>query len=103
MLVGLVACASAGVGGGNGDDGPAIDAPRADGALIADAAEPDAPGPDAGPVDVTLTQTTSESVGSNNSIACGNPDGTTAENSWYRVFRLADANITNGLRAVSLP
>lgn len=102
MLVGLVACASAGVDGGTGDDGPTIDAPRADAPLIDDAAEPDAPGPDAGPIDVTLTQTTSAMVGSNNSIACGNPDGTTAENSWYRVFRLADSNIVSGLRVIAV-
>src|SRR5688572_19837545 len=100
-LVGLVGCASAGVDGG-GDDGPSIDAPSTRDGRIVDSAEPDAPGPDAAPIDVTLTQTTSGNVGSNNSIACGNPDGTTAENSWYRVFRLADANITNGLRVVSV-
>ena len=102
-LVGLVACASAGVGGGGDDDGSATsDAPVPNDGRIVDGPEPDAPGPDAGPIDVTLTQTTSGSVGSNNSIACGNPDGTTAENSWYRVFRLADANITNGLRVVAV-
>ncbi|MBA3456265.1 MAG: hypothetical protein H0T42_24405 [Deltaproteobacteria bacterium] len=103
-LVGLVACASAGVGGGGGDDdgSAAIDAPAPKDSPTIDAADPDAPAPDAGPVDVTLTQTTSASVGSNNSIACGNPDGTTAENSWYRVFRLADANITNGLRVIAV-
>ena len=54
-LVGLVACASAGVSGG-GDDGPSIDAPRPTDGRIADAADPDAPGPDAGPIDVTLTR-----------------------------------------------
>jgi hypothetical protein len=100
-LVGLVACASANVGGG-GDDGPSIDAPPSSDGRTVDAAQVDAPGPDAGPIDVTLTQTTSGAVGSNNSIACGNPDGTTAENSWYRVFRLADANITGGLRVVAV-
>ena len=103
-LVGLVACASAGVGGGTGDDegGPTIDAALpSDGRLI-DAADPDAPVIDAGPISVTLTQTTSGSVGSNNSIACGNSDGTTAENSWYRIFRLADSSITNGLRVTAV-
>jgi hypothetical protein len=101
-FVGLVACASAGVNGGGGDDGSAtIDAPVPKDGPIVDG-EIDAPEIDAGPMDVTLTQTTSGSVGSNNSIACGNPDGTTAENSWYRVFRLADANITNGLRVVAV-
>lgn len=100
-LVGLVACASAGVGGG-GDDSPSIDAPRSSDGRLVDGAEPDAPGPDAGPIDVTLTQTTSGAIGSDNSIACGNPDGTTAENSWYRVFRLADANITGGLRVIAV-
>ena len=94
----------AGVGGGTGDDegGPTIDAALpSDGRLI-DAADPDAPVIDAGPISVTLTQTTSGSVGSNNSIACGNSDGTTAENSWYRIFRLADSSITNGLRVTAV-
>ncbi len=101
-LVGLVACASAGVGGGGGDDEPTIDAAvPIDGRTI-DAPETDAQMVDAGPTDVTLTQTTSASVGSNNSIACGNSDGTTAENSWYRIFRLADANITSGLRVTAV-
>ena len=100
MLVGLVACASAGVDSGDDGSGRIDAAPGTD--ARDDAAQPDAPGPDAGPIDVTLTQTTSSSVGSNNSIACGNPDGTTAENSWYRVFRLADANITTGLRVVAV-
>ncbi len=101
-LVGLVACASAGVGGGTGDDeGPTDATVPTDGTLI-DAADPDAPGIDAGPISVTLTQTSSGSVGSNNSIACGNSDGTTAENSWYRIFRLADANITTGLRVTAV-
>jgi hypothetical protein len=103
-LVGLVACASAGVNGGGGDDGSgssAIDARPPDDGRI-DGPTIDAAVVDSGPVDITLTQTTSAMVGSNNSIACGNPDGTTAENSWYRVFRLADANITNGLRVVAV-
>ncbi len=103
-LIGLVACASAGVGGG-GDDGSGaeIDAPvPKDASHDAPDVDVDAPGPDAGPISVTLTQTTSDMVGSNNSIACGNPDGTTAENSWYRVYRLADSNITNGLRVVAV-
>lgn len=98
-LVGLVACASAGGGSSGGDDGgPPIDAAVPDDGRIVDAPDPDAVVIDAGPIDVTLTQTTSGSVGASNSIACGNPDGTTAENSWYRIFRLADANITSGLR-----
>ena len=101
-LVGLVACASAGVSG-TGDDGPTIDAPTLTDGRSIDAPELDAPMIDAGPVDVTLTQTTSPGVGSSSSIACGNnADGTTAENSWYRVFRLADANITNGLRVTAV-
>lgn len=106
-LVGLAACASAGVGAGAGDAGeddgaPAIDAAIPNDGNLVDAPDLDAPAIDAGPVDVTLTQTTSGSVGTSNSIACGNSDGTTAENSWYRIFRLADANITNGLRVTAV-
>ncbi len=90
------ACASASSGGG-GDDEPVADA-RPDGPRV-DGGDIDAPPMiDAGPTAVTLTQTTSMMIGSASSIACGNPDGTTAENSWYRVFRLADANIVGGLR-----
>jgi len=101
-LVGLVACASAGVGGDDGVNVD-IDAPAAKDAKPVDAPDVDIDaGPDAGPVSVTLTQTTSDMVGSSNSIACGNPDGTTAENSWYRIYRLADANITSGLRVVAV-
>ncbi len=76
---------------------------------VPDAAVPDAavdapgtPPIDAAPTPISLSQTTSMAIGSNNSIACGNNDGTTAENSWYRVFRLADAGITGGLRINSV-
>jgi len=101
-LVGFVACASAGVGGG-GDDGDDIDAPVPSDARVIDAPDLDVDAaPDAGPISVTLAQTTSDMIGSNNSIACGNPDGTTAENSWYRIYRLADANITGGLRVAAV-
>lgn len=84
----LVACASAGR-----EEMP--DAPARDAAV-------DAPPVDSAPTPIMLTQTTSMTIGANNSIACGNPDGTTAENSWYRVFRLADAGITGGLRLNSV-
>ncbi|HEY4175332.1 MAG TPA: hypothetical protein VGM90_00800 [Kofleriaceae bacterium] len=53
---------------------------------------------DAPPMMVTLSQTTSPTVGGTNSFACGNANtGTTGDNQWYRVFRLADFNITGGL------
>ncbi|HEU0033387.1 MAG TPA: hypothetical protein VFQ53_22300 [Kofleriaceae bacterium] len=89
LLLALVVsgCASAGGGGNNpqqdgnpgtdgsdpGDGGPDIDAPP-----LIDAA-----------VSVTLTQTTSSTNTASNSVTC--PNG---ENSWYRVFSLADHGIT---------
>lgn len=105
LLVGagaaFAACASAGVSGG--DDQPGTDAPAVDAPPGVDGAPGlDGPPVDAAPTPVMLGQTTSMMVGSNNSIACGNADGTTAENSYYRVFRLADAGITGGLRVTSV-
>ncbi|MFN0246707.1 MAG: hypothetical protein ACKV2T_07345 [Kofleriaceae bacterium] len=73
-------------------------------------ASPDEPGPDASVgieeitpagdptyASITLSQTASQEIAPQRSVACGNRDGSTAENSWYRVFRLADANIGSGL------
>ena len=94
-------CASAG-GQSGGDDEPPADA-RPDGTTLVDAPGADAPPLDGpGPTAVTLSQTTSSTIGPESSLACGNSDGTTAENSWYRVFRLADANITGALQVSSV-
>lgn len=99
MSAAFAACASAGVGGDDGNPGTVDARPPVDASSDGDLPLIDAPMIDApGPTSVTLTQTTSSMIGSDNSIACGNPDGTTAENSWYRVYRLADSNITSGLR-----
>ncbi|NLG63538.1 MAG: hypothetical protein GX539_14970 [Candidatus Cloacimonetes bacterium] len=67
-------------------------------------ADIDAPPPpvDTGPTHVTLSQTT-ETTLSGNSIACGiTAQDTTSENSWYRVFRLADAGVTRELSVISV-
>ena len=47
-----------------------------------------------GPVAVTLSQNTGTTIGSANSVTCGNTDGTTAENSWYRVFTPSASGVT---------
>jgi hypothetical protein len=104
-IVCAAACAAAGKDNGNGTP---IDAPSGGGDPDSggggtDASvTTDAPMADAAPVSVTLTQNSGTSIGSDNSIACGNGDGTTAENSWYRVFRLADHSIVGGLRVTAV-
>lgn len=50
---------------------------------------------DAGPTTVTLSQTTSQAIKPQGSIACAvNTDNTTRANNYYRVFDLAAAGIT---------
>lgn len=99
VLVALAACAKAG-GQQAGDDDPGIDAPSDD---AGDVDAPDAPDIDAGPVPVTLSQNTAENSDLSLSFACrSNVDGATRENSWYRVFRLADEGVANGLRVESV-
>ncbi len=91
-IVFAAACAAAGKNSGTGDDQPPIDAKGSDSGT--DAAMIDGANIDAAPVMVTLSQNTGATVGSASSIACGNNiDSTTAENSWYRVFKLADHSI----------
>ncbi len=101
-IVFVAACAAAGTNGGGvggGDDQHPIDAPAGgsdsnvpiDGAAI-DGAPIDGPPVDAAPVAVTLSQNTGTTIGSASSIACG-ANGTTAENSWYRVWKLSDEGI----------
>jgi hypothetical protein len=97
VLVALTACAQAG-GQQSGDDDPGIDAPSGDAPIVIDAPEIDA-----GPIPVTLSQSTSETSDLSVSFACrSNADGSTRENSWYRVFRLADEGVANGLRVDSV-
>ncbi len=62
----------------------------------------DGPAVDAAPIAVTLTQNTGTAIGSNNSIACGNGDNTTAENSWYRVWKLSDEGIAGGFKVTAV-
>ena len=101
----LAACASA-------NDAPqpipGTDA-RVDGPLgVDDAPGPDAPsGIDAPPADAAipmfkLSQTLTNTSLPNGSVACRNGDNTTADNSWYRVFRLADEGITGGARITAV-
>lgn len=100
LVLAVGACAKAG-GQPSGDDQP-IDAP----APFDVPADPDAPidAPvDAGPTMVTLTQTTTDNVINELSLACRSTgDGSTRENSWYRVFRLADAGITSDFHVSSV-
>ncbi len=49
---------------------------------------------DAAPLDRTLKQTTLDTVTADNSSACGTTTGT-AENSYYRAYKLSDDGITN--------
>jgi len=100
-LLALVAGCAIGVppGSGGDDDIVPIDAARIDGNLT------DARPIDARPVDappamqmITLNQTGSQTVEAGSSIACAENDGlggiaATRENSYYRVFRLADFGI----------
>jgi hypothetical protein len=46
------------------------------------------------PGTVTLRQTADDKIDRNLVFACTNGDGTTAAGSWYRVFSLAEANVT---------
>lgn len=100
LTLALAACAQATGGQQSGDDDPNIDAPKPPD----DAPPPiDAPPIDMGPTPVTLSQTSADAIGASDSLACGNNgDGTTAENSWYRVFRLADAGISTSLQVDSV-
>lgn len=97
LLAGGAGCASAGLDGNT---------PGPDGGGLSDGSVTDGdpgPPPDAAPMHVTLSQTTSQALASASSIACSNnADNTTAENSWYRVFRLADAGVTGELEVISV-
>jgi len=91
----LVGCASANVGpsGGDPDASSPVDTNTPIDGPITNPV-------DAAPVAVTLQQTTDTVVAIGNSVACGNSANggvPTDENSWYRVFSPAEANITNTL------
>jgi hypothetical protein len=53
-------------------------------------------------VAVTLSQNTGTTIGSASSVTCGNTDGTTAENSWYRVFKPSDDGIVAGFHVTAV-
>ncbi|MBL9016982.1 MAG: hypothetical protein JNL83_22525 [Myxococcales bacterium] len=105
-IVVAAACASAGKeSGGGGPDGKQADASTDSGGGGTDSAVTvDGPMADAAPVAVTLSQNTNGTmIGSASSIACGNnTTGDTRENSWYRVFKLADHNIVGGLHVTAV-
>jgi len=101
FLVGLaiVGCAKAGkensIIGGLTDAGAPTDAD--------DIPEPDGPLIDAPPKQVTLTQTTSATITLGHSFACiGTTSGFTRENSYYRVFTLADYSLASTLHVTQV-
>jgi hypothetical protein len=99
-FVASAGCAKANVGtpnpGDDDDDNPQIDAPDNPQIDAPDVTPIDSPPPPVdGLVSETLQQTQNTTIAAANSVACGNQTtGTTSENSWYRVFALADHNIT---------
>ena len=90
----LVGCASASNPGVGGDDGGGDDQPPADAAPVIDTIPIDA-----APMMVTLSQNSDATTLTNNGSAqCSNATtGFTSENSWYRVFKLSDSQITSAL------
>jgi hypothetical protein len=64
--------------------------------------EPDASPIDAAPGQLTLSQTTSGTITLKNSFACADNSLFTFQNSYYRVFRLADFNITSTLHVTQV-
>jgi hypothetical protein len=99
LALGLVGCARASIGGlPAGDDNPGTpdsDNPSIDASEQVDARSIDAPPPIDAAFVQTLQQTQDNVIAGANSLACLNGFNETAEISWYRVFSLADHNITN--------
>jgi hypothetical protein len=65
------------------------------------------PAPDASPIDappqqVTLTQNASTGITKNNSFGCVLSSGVTLQNSYYRVFTLADYGVTTTLHVTQV-
>jgi hypothetical protein len=95
VLLAIAGCAKAGkensIIGGLNDAGAASDGD--------DFPEADASPIDAPPQQVTLAQTTSNTITRNHSFACivDNTGGISYQNSYYRVFTLADHGITSTL------
>jgi len=72
-----------------------------DDAAISEAAPPDTRITDAAALTFTLSQTPSDGVIAKNSFGCA-PGGITRQNSYYRVFALADHGITTTLHVTSV-
>jgi hypothetical protein len=66
-----------------------------------DVPPPDGSTIDAPPGQITLTQTASNAITMNNSFGC-NVGGKTLVNSYYRVFALADYNVSTTLHIISI-
>jgi hypothetical protein len=99
LCLAIAGCARAGKE--NSIIGGLVDArPRSD---ADDIPEPDASPIDAPPSQVTLTATTSGTITLNNSFGCVDTNtGITLRDSYYRVFRLADFNITTTLHVTQV-
>lgn len=97
VFVVLAGCASASLGNSPpGDDsGITPDDAGADGSAID--APPDAVPIDAAPMPITVTQSTSQVIGTPSTVNCNN-GSVTGENHYYRVFPLADHGITGPLQ-----
>jgi len=114
VMVVFIGCASTESSRVSTDGGAIGPAPRIDATVrdVVDGApatidarlSPDAPpGPDAAPNTATLTQSSSQVVLSANSVSCvGDLTGYHADNSYYRVFDLADFNITAPFQVTSV-
>jgi hypothetical protein len=93
-IVLVAGCAKAGID--NSGNGPDASGGKQDGSTnpMPDASQPPDAAIDAAPVQVTLSQTTNQTVAAANSVACS--QGTeTRDNSWYRVFALTEHGISN--------
>lgn len=91
MVLGGCASASLDNGGNAGDDGGPTDDAGTDGSITIDGA-PDAVPIDAAPMQVTVTQSTSQAIAAG-APTCNN-GSVTRENHFYRVFPLSDHGIT---------
>jgi len=101
LLICLAIAGCARAGKENSIVGGLVDAgPRRDGGGDGDA--PDASLVDAPPQQVTLTQTTSDAVAAGGSRLGCNMSGLTRENSYYRVFTLADDRIATTLHVTEV-
>jgi hypothetical protein len=103
VTLAIAGCASAGKGNsiiGGITDAGVDDGARTDGD---DFPEPDASPVDAPPQQVTLSQTTSNTIARDNTFLCiSEITGLTRQNSYYRVFAPADHGITTTLHVAAV-